>query len=204
MDFICRSGYNYFDKRNKLFLLDEGDNSYLSEYIRLDLASMREKKLTQIVVIIYTLKLQHSFVSKEIMLLLLSCDQIEVLETYISVDKELREDYAAFLDSLCALKEDTVVEMVRNEWLSVKDPSKLQHKTLIKMAEKVVKRYELNPDDYPSVFDGKNIVGLCYLVKMKCKEERKTEATGSAFKTSCINEYTLSLTNMRPTQHRKK
>ena len=60
------------------------------------------------------------------------------------------------------------------------------------MAEKVVKRYELNPDDYPSVFDGKNIVGLCYLVKMKCKEERKTEATGSAFKTSCINEYTLS------------
>ena len=49
------------------------------------------------------------------MLLLLACDQIQVLETYIGDDKELREGYAAFLDSLCALKEDTVVEMVRNE-----------------------------------------------------------------------------------------
>lgn len=121
------------------------------------LDSMRGIK--QIVVIIHTLKLQHSFVSKEIMLPLLACDQIQVLETYIG-DRELQEDYTAFLDSLCALKEDTVIERVRNQGLSVKDPSKLQHKTFINMAEKVVKRYELNPDDYPDVFDAKNVARL--------------------------------------------
>ena len=52
------------------------------------------------------------------MLLLLACDQIQVLETYIGDEKELQEDYAAFLDSLCAVKEETVFEMVETkDWL---------------------------------------------------------------------------------------
>ena len=37
MEFVCRSGYNYLDKLNKLFHLDEGENLYLAEYIHLDL-----------------------------------------------------------------------------------------------------------------------------------------------------------------------
>ena len=49
------------------------------------------------------------------MLPLLACDQIQVLETYIGDDKELQEDYAAFLDSLCAVKEETVFEMVETK-----------------------------------------------------------------------------------------
>ena len=101
--------------------------------------------------------------------------QLQVLETYIGDDKLLQADYAEFLDSLCAMKEDTVAEMVSNQGFNVKDQSKLQHKTLIKMAEKVVKRYELDPDDYPNVFDAKNIAGLCYLVRQKCKEERNSK-----------------------------
>ena len=43
MEFISQIGYNYLDKWNKLFLMGEGDNTYLSEYIGLDLDSMREK-----------------------------------------------------------------------------------------------------------------------------------------------------------------
>ena len=76
---------------------------------------MRGKEPKHILVIIHTLKLQHSFVSKEIMLPLLACDQIQVLETYIGDEKELQEDYAAFLDSLCAVKEDTVIGMVETK-----------------------------------------------------------------------------------------
>ena len=30
MEFICRSGYNYLDKINKIFKLDQGDNSFLA------------------------------------------------------------------------------------------------------------------------------------------------------------------------------
>ena len=103
------------DECDKLLLMDEGDNTYISEYICLYLDSMIGKKLKQIVVIIHTLKLQHSFVCKEIMLPLLACDQIQVLETYIGDDKELQEDYAAFLDSICAVKEETVTEMVETK-----------------------------------------------------------------------------------------
>ena len=113
MDFICRSGYNYLDKLNKLFLLDQGENSFLSEYIHFDNDNLKGKKLKQIAVIIYTLKLQHNFCSKDIMFPLLASDQIQVLETYIGNDKKLQYEYAAFLDSLCALKEDTVAQMAR-------------------------------------------------------------------------------------------
>ena len=77
------------------------------------------------------------------------------------------------------MKEDTVSEMVSNLGLTVKDPSKLVHKTITKMAEKVVKRYELNPDDFPDVFDAKNIAALCYLIRQKCKEERNSSSTQS-------------------------
>ena len=37
MEFICRSGYNYLDKINKIFKLDQGDNTFLAESIHLDL-----------------------------------------------------------------------------------------------------------------------------------------------------------------------
>ena len=77
------------------------------------------------------------------------------------------------------MKEDTVSEMVSNLGLTVKDPSKLVHKTITKMAEEVVKRYELNPDDFPDVFDAKNIAALCYLIRQKCKEERNSSSTQS-------------------------
>ena len=33
-DFICRSGYNYLDKLNKLFQLDKGDNAFLAQNIQ--------------------------------------------------------------------------------------------------------------------------------------------------------------------------
>ena len=173
MEFLCRSGYNYLDKVNKLFQLDQGDNSYLTEYIHLD-ADINPKKLKQFVVIMYTIKLRHNFSARDVMLPLLATDQIQVLETYVGEDKKLQFDYAGFLDSLCAMKEDTVAEMVSQCGLSVKDPSKLLHKTITKMAEKVVKKYELNPDDFPAVFEAKNIGALCYLVRQKCKEERNS------------------------------
>lgn len=173
MEFLCRSGYNYLDKVNKLFLLDEAENSYLAKYIHIDL-DINPKKLKQIAVIITTTKLQHQFSAKEVMLPLLASDQIQVLETYVGEDKTLQMEYAQFLDWLCGMKEDTVEDMVGNLGLAIKDPSKLQHKTIIKMAEKVVKKYELNPDDYPGVFDAKNISSLMYLVRMKCKEERNS------------------------------
>ena len=153
-------------------MLDQGDNAFLAQYIHLDLETLMGKKLKQTVVIIYTLKLQHSFTPREILLPLIACDQIQVLETYIGDDKKLQHEYALFLETLCALKEDTVAQMVSESGLNVKDPSKLQHKTITKMAEKVVKKYGLNPDDYPDVFDRKNIAGLYYLIRMKCKEER--------------------------------
>jgi hypothetical protein len=70
------------------------------------------------------------------------------------------------------MKEDTVEQMFSDCGFNVKDPSKLQHKTITKIAEKVVKAYGLNPDDYPDVFNRKNIAGLYYLIRMKCKEER--------------------------------
>jgi hypothetical protein len=38
------------------------------------------------------------------------------------------------------------------------------------MHKKVVNKYGLNPDDYPDVFDRKNIAGLYYLIRMKYKE----------------------------------
>ena len=82
------------------------------------------------------------------MLPLLASDQIQVLESYVGDDRRLQEEYAQFLNSLCALEEDTVEEMVCGLGMMIKDPSKLRHKTLIKMAEKVVKKYELNPGNY--------------------------------------------------------
>jgi hypothetical protein len=142
MEFLCRSGSNYMDKLNKLSHLDE-ENSYLADYIRLDGDNIIGKKLKQSTTIIYMLKLQHNFSTRD-MLPLISSDQIQVLETY-GDDKNLQFEYAAFLDSLCAMKEDTVAEMVSNLGLSVKDPLKLVHKTITKMAEKVVKKYKLNP-----------------------------------------------------------
>ena len=57
----------------------------------------------------------NGFIAHWEMLLLLACDQIQVLETYIGDEKELQEDYAAFLDSLCAVKEETVFEMVETK-----------------------------------------------------------------------------------------
>ena len=108
------------------------------------------------------------------MLPLLSSDQIQVLETYVGDDKTLQCEYASFLDWLCSMQEDSVADMVSDLGLEVKDPSKLQHKTLIKMAEKAVKKYELNPDDFPAVFDAKNISSLCYLIRQKVKEERNS------------------------------
>ena len=86
---------------------------------------------------------------------------MQVMDTYIGVDEDLQKEYCKFLDNLCARKEDTVVDEVRNMGLRVKDPSKLQHKTLTKIAEKVVKKHNLNPEDYPNVFNAKNIAGLC-------------------------------------------
>ena len=89
------------------------------------------KKLKQILVVLYTVKLQHYFEQKDIMLPLSACDQIQVLETYIGDDETLQQEYALFLVSLCAMK-DSVVDEVRNMALSVKDPSKLQHKNIDK------------------------------------------------------------------------
>ena len=128
--------------------------------------------MKQNALIISTLKLQDNFISEELLLPLLASDQLSVIETYIGNQLSLQKDYARFLNQLCTTKEDTVTEMVRDKGLNVKDPSKLTHKTLIKMTEKVVKRYQLNPEDYPDVFEAKNINGLHYLVRQKCKEER--------------------------------
>lgn len=101
------------EKHFKTFFILKGDNSYLSQYIRLDDEKMKGKKLKQTVVIIQTLKLQHYFPTIDVMLPLLACDQIQLLETYVGDDTYLQKEYASFLSNLCASEEDTVVETVR-------------------------------------------------------------------------------------------
>ena len=63
--------------------------------------------------------------------------------------------HVVFLNRLNSTKEDTVTEMIRDKGLNVKDPLKLTHKTLIKMMEKVVKIYQLNPVHYSDVFEAR-------------------------------------------------
>ena len=58
------------------------------------------------------------------------------------------------------MHKDHVEEMVSNQELCIKDWSKLQHKNIIKIAANVVKKFELNPNDYPAVFDAKKIASL--------------------------------------------
>ena len=113
------------------------------------------------------------------MLPLLACDQIQLFESYIGDDVSLHQEYVSFLNNLVGQEEYTFGETVIIQGLMVKDPLKLQHKTLIKMAEKVVKKYNLNLDDYPAIFTAKNVAGLCYLVRQKVKEERSSAAKES-------------------------
>ena len=109
-EFLCRSGYNYLDKMNMVFQLDRDDNSFLAKYIQL--SDLKNKKLKETVTIIYTLKLQHCFESREIFLPLLLNDQLQTLETYVSNDPKLQTDYVEFLDSLCKMKTADIENMV--------------------------------------------------------------------------------------------
>ena len=61
-------------------------------------------------IIIYTLKLQHNFDTKEIALLLIANDQLQVLETYIGDDKVLQKSYVELLHEICKMSEEEVKE----------------------------------------------------------------------------------------------
>lgn len=139
---LKRTNREHVPEPEELFLLDERENSYLAEYIILDI-DLNPKKLKQIAVIITATKLQREFSAQEVLLPLLATDQIQVVETYVGQDKTLQVEYAQFLDWLCGMKKDTVEQMVSNLGLTIKDPSKLQHKTIIKMAERLSRNMNL-------------------------------------------------------------
>lgn len=93
---------------NKLFQLDKGDNSYLAKFVNLQ--NLKSKKLKETAIIIYTLKLQHNFNTKEIALPLIANDQLQVLETYIGDDKVLQKAYVELLHEICKMSEEEVKE----------------------------------------------------------------------------------------------
>jgi len=179
-EYVCRSGYSYLDKMNKLFKLDEPDNSFIACYVPLD--NLKSKKLKETVRIIFTLKLQHCFDTKEIALPLIANDQLQVLETYVGEDKELQHQYIDLLNDICKMKENEIEEMLSDLGLKIKDPSKIHHKTIIKIAEKAVKRYNLNPESYPDIFNAKNLASLLYMVKKKLKEEKENPSSSTLVK----------------------
>lgn len=169
-EFVCRSGYNYLDKINSIFRLDQGDCDFISEFVQLD--NLKSKKLKETVTIIYTLKLQHCFDGARIYLPLLANDQLQHIEKFVGEDVKLQTEYVGFLDNLCSMEPTDIENMVMEQDLVCKDPSKLKYKTIIKIAEKAVKRYALNPDDFPNIFGAKNINSLFYLIKMRLSEAR--------------------------------
>ncbi|XP_057317369.1 exonuclease mut-7 homolog isoform X2 [Hydractinia symbiolongicarpus] len=190
LEFVCRGGYNYLDKINATFQLDQDDNTSLADVIQLD--NLKCKKLKETVIIIYTLKLQHQFEQEEVMLPLLASDLIQVLETYIGDDEYLQRDYVSFLNKLCGMKESDIQKMIVEKDLKVKDSSKLQHKTLTKIAEKAVKRYNLSPNEFPKIFEAKNIASLLYLIRMRMKEENTNGSASVIMKWDNLIETAVS------------
>jgi len=97
-EFICRSGYNYLDKINSIFQLDQGNNEFLAQVVSID--NLKSKKLKETVTIISTLKLQHYFDTDRIYLALIANDQLQHVEKYNGDDKKLQKKYVSFLDKL--------------------------------------------------------------------------------------------------------
>ena len=102
-EFVCHSGYNYLDKINSIFKLDQGDNSFLTQVVPID--NLKSKKLKEIVTIISTLKLQHCFDNDRIYLALIANDQLQHVEKYNGMDKKLQKDYVVFLDKLLQMNQ---------------------------------------------------------------------------------------------------
>ncbi|XP_065646709.1 exonuclease mut-7 homolog isoform X5 [Hydra vulgaris] len=169
LEFIYRKGYNYLILITNVFQLDNEDNSFLAEVIELE--NLTCTKFKETVIIVQTLHLQNCFTAEQVMLPLLAFDQLQILESYINEDKDLQGDYVNMLNNLCAMTDEERHEYLCTEkGLVVKDESKLNQKTLSKIASKAVKRYHLNPDEYPEIFRAKNLAGLKYLIYMKWKE----------------------------------
>ena len=109
-EFICRSGYNYLDKINSIFKLDEGDNSDLAQFVQTD--NLKSKKLKETVTIIFTLKLQHCFDGEKIFFPLIANDQLQHIELYVGEDKKLQNDYVGFLNKLLNMEPAHIEQML--------------------------------------------------------------------------------------------
>ena len=104
LEFVYQKGYSYFNIVTKIFQLDNEDNAFLAEVVKLE--NLTCKKFKEAVIIVQTLHLQSCFTAEQIMLPLLAFDQMQVLEGYINEDKDLQKDYVNLLNKLCAMSDE--------------------------------------------------------------------------------------------------
>ncbi|XP_048579559.1 exonuclease mut-7 homolog isoform X2 [Nematostella vectensis] len=179
-----------FEPVRRAFQLDTKDNSFLEEHVRFLLHSGRRYK--EAANIATKLSLQTCFEPKEILLPLLILDKLQLAESYVDSCPWQQKAYVAMLDKLCGKSDEELQKIVDDANIHPKPREhKLRNKILVKVADRLVKRYRLSGEDFPNIYKERNLSGLYYLLHKKYQDENSNKKWDNLIETSIGNKVWL-------------
>ncbi|XP_046844991.1 exonuclease mut-7 homolog isoform X2 [Xenia sp. Carnegie-2017] len=158
-----------FDLCNKVFHLDGKGNKYLQRHVYYLLQT--KKCYKEAVTIAYKLNLQPCFQPMEILFPLLILNKVQLVESYIAGCPWQQRAFVSMLDKLCQMSDEQLDELTSDIIPSKPTTNKVTQTSLIKLGERIVKKFSLNPQDFPELFKAKNIKGLSYLLHQRQKDK---------------------------------
>ncbi|XP_028395062.1 exonuclease mut-7 homolog [Dendronephthya gigantea] len=158
-----------FDLCSKVFKLDSKGNEYLQRHVYYLLQS--RKKYKEAVTIARKLNLQPCFQPMEILFPLVILNKVQLAESYIANCPWQQRAFVSMLDKLCVMSDEQLDDLTSEIIPSKPSSNKVTQASLTKLGERIVKKFTLNPEDFPALFKAKNVKGLCYLLHQRQKDK---------------------------------
>eukprot|EP00794_Sanderia_malayensis_P005049 gene5049-5707_t len=176
MLFLVSYGIQHMKKLAEIYHLDRGPGrEFLAEHLKFTIETKGDLK--EAATIVTSLNLQEYIKPTELYLPLFVADKFQVLEMCLENNSNAQKKYAEMLNSLCGMGEGRVIEYIQGElYLKITNRTKLQPKTLQKVSEKVIKKYNLDPAHYPNIFREKNMKSLKHLLFQKYRSPEHESA----------------------------
>ena len=179
-----------FDLCNKVFKLDSKGNEYLQRHIYYLLQS--KKRYKEAVTIACKLNLQPCFQPMEILFPLVILNKVQLAESYIAKCPWQQRAFVSMLDKLCVMSDKQLDELTSEIIPAKPSSNKVTQASLTKLGERIVKKFNLNPDDFPELFKAKNVKGLSYLLHQRQKDKGRSSKKWDDLIERCVgNSATL-------------
>ncbi|CAB3998303.1 exonuclease mut-7 homolog, partial [Paramuricea clavata] len=178
-----------FDLCNKIFDLDSKGNEYLQRHIYYLLQS--KKRYKEAVTIACKLNLQPCFQPMEILFPLVILNKVQLAESYIANCPWQQRAFVSMLDKLCVMSDEQLDELTSEIIPAKPSSNKVTQASLTKLGERIVKKFNLNPDDFPELFKAKNVKGLSYLLHQRQKDKGRSSKKWDDLIERCVGNSTV-------------